>query len=1165
MKRISLLFSALLFTLMIGAQTITLQVKDMAIKDVLPMVEAKSGYHFFYNSSTLVGLDKVVSLDLKDQDIKIVVNKLFEGSAIEYTFMDNKVIALSPAKVGSSKEIAKVNGMVVDEFGEPIIGASVMVKHSSVGTITDFDGNFSLENVKEGAYLAVSYIGYETYEQRVSSKTNTYRITLKESTAALDEVVVVGYGSQKKVNLTGAVSVVKSDDIVGRPTANMATALQGADPALNISMSSGGPSADYNIDIRGVASVVSSVSPLILVDGVEMSLNRVNSNDIESISILKDASASAIYGSKAAGGVVLVTTKSGKEGRAPQVTFDLKAGWKSPTTNTDFITQGFWSAYINDYFMYNHQRYRTTTYTDADYAELWMRLDDVTENPERPWTIVQSDGRYKYYANNDWYGTYFKRVRPMQDYNVSLKGGNDKVNYFISGRYYTEDGMFQQNTDKWDQFSMRAKVNVNIKKWLRYGTNISYFSSKYHYPGTENVRETYRTGSIHAFAFIPSTNPDGSSVYMNPWVYNGAGEVGSGDNAVLNYGKHNNSNTNREMVMKHTLDIDLYKNLTLSADYSFTWRTKEEEHRSVKVPYSMTEGITNYIENFRSVDSYKQTIGRYQTHNYNVYLKWNPTWNQHHLTLMGGYNGEMYAYRGITVERYDLMTEELSNFNFAKGDVSELSESVKKAATNGLFARINYDYDGRYLFEFSFRADASSRFSKENRWCLAPSGSFAWRMSEESFWEPISNWWSNSKLRFSAGQLGNQLTGYYDAYLQVYTDKMFDQSITLDGKSALNYAETSSPNSGSLTWEKMTTYDVGLDMGFFRNRLNFTGDFYIRNTTDMLINGLDLPAVYGATAPKQNLGAMRTTGWELSLSWNDVKKLGGYDFKYSVSAGVGDYTQRITSFPNPVNNITSGSTPYYEGMNVGEIWGFKVDGLFQTDEEAKAYQDAVDCSLVCQDIMLASCTYQGLHAGDLKYVDLYPDGKITRGSGTVQDPGDLTVIGNSLPRFNYNFRVGLEYFGFDASIFFQGVGKRDWYPATEATTFWTAYTRPYQGYIPKDYMSMVWSETNKDAYFPLARGYQANAEFNELGSANSRYLQNIGYIRFKNLTVGYTLPCWKKVFSEFRIFFTGENLWYWSPLKKYCRTIDPESAAAAEQGITYGFSGSYTFGITATF
>ncbi len=1160
MKRLSSLLFALACAAVMMAQTITLSVSNQPIRNVLPQVEQLSGYHFFYNSSSLHGLDKTVTLNLSNAPLEQALNQLFAGSGITFTMMENKVIALS--NTTEKTAIGRVvTGIVYDETHEPIIGASVMLKHSTAGTITDLDGQFSIDNVKTGQYLQISFVGYQTYELRIADNTNNYSVTLRENTKELDEVVVVGYGAQKKVNLTGAVSVVTADEVTGRPTQNMATALQGADPSLNITMNSGGPSSDYKIDIRGVASINSGAKPLILVDGVEMDLKRVNSNDVESVSVLKDASASAIYGAKAAAGVVLITTKTGSEGKAPTVTLDAKAGWKTTTTSTDFVSQGFYSAYINDIFMYHHTGYNMTTYTDADYAELWMRLDDTTESTERPWTVAQTDGSYKYYANFNWYDHYFKKNRPMQDYNVSVTGGNDKVNYYVSGRYYNEMGMLAQNTDRWDNFSTRGKLNVKIRPWLRYGMNFSYFNSKYTWPGTESVREVFRVGTLHAMPFVPSANPDGSSVYMNHYVYNGAGTVGDGMNALLNYGKHTNSEKNNEMVVQNRLDIDLYKNLTLSADYSFTWRTKEVANRSVKVPYSEKVGVTSYINNFRTVDKYKQTIARYQTHNYNVYLTWNPTWDDHHLTLMGGYNGEYYRYHALTAERYDLMTEELSNFNFAKGEVNELSETIQEAVTNGVFARANYDYAGKYLFEVSVRADGSSRFAKGHRWGVFPAGSMGWRMSEEPFWEGISDWWSNSKLRVSAGQLGNQLVGYYDAYQTISTDNSFEQSITLDGKSALQYATESSPNAGNLTWEKMTTYDVGVDWGFFRNRLNFTGDFYIRNTTDMLVAGQGLPSVYGAAAPKINSADMRTIGWEIALSWRDKQRLGDYDFEYEVAAGLGDYTSKITKFDNPTHIISAG---YYEGMTLGEIWGFRSGGLFASDEEAAAYP--VDQSLLYGDIIKETVDGKtGPRAGDVYYLDLDGDGVISNGQGTAEDYGDRVIIGNSLPRYSYNFRVGIEYFGFDFSMFWQGVGRRDWYPTNEATTFWGPYSRPYQGLIPTNFMQNVWSETNPDAYFPRYRAYEALGSQNSLGQPNDRYLQNIGYLRLKNLTIGYTLPCWKKVFSEFRIYFSGENLWYTSPLKKYCNTIDPESAAALSQAITYGFSKSFTFGLTATF
>lgn len=1070
------------------------------------------------------------------------------------------------AQVESKGATRPIKGVVIDKMtDEPIIGASIAVKGTATGTITDFDGQFTIE-ATTGQYLQISYIGYESYEQRVAANNDMYRITLAEATSELDEVVVVGYGSQKKVNLTGAVSVIDQKDIVGRPTPNMATALQGIDPALNLTMSAGGPGAGYEFNIRGVASInnSSTTKPLVLVDGVEMDLARVNSNDIESVSILKDASAAAIYGSKAAAGVILVTTKSGKEGLAPQVTVDVKAGWKAPTTEHDFITQGFWSAYISDIFMLQHTKTAMTTYTDADYAELWMRLNDETENAERPWVVTQNDGTYKYYANFDWYDQLYNSNRPMQDYNISLKGGNDRINYFISGRYFMEDGMYKQNTDRWHQITQRAKVNINIKPWLHYGVNFSFFSSKYTYPGTESSRELFRVGSLHAMAYIPATNPDGSAVYLNPWIYSGMGTVGDGMSALLLNGKHKNENINREMVVQNTLTFDITKQLTLNADYSFKWRLKEISNRSVKVPYSSKEGTTDYIDNFRSVDSYHQQLARYQTHNYNVYLRWAPTWDRHSLTVTAGYNGEMYRYHSLEAVRLDLMTEDLSSFNFAKGEVTELSESIKTYATNGFFARVNYNWAERYLFELSVRADASSRFAPGYRWAVTPGGSFGWRMSEEPFWEDISDWWTNAKIRLSAGQLANQMTGYYDYIQSVSADGVFDQEITLNGSSVLTYATEADPNAGTLTWEKMTTYDAGLDLAWLNNRLTFTGDIYMRNTEGMLNTGTALPSVYGATDPKQNSANMSTKGWELSILWRDKHKVAGKIFNYEIGGGVGNYKTVITKYNNPEKLLST----YYEGQVLGEIWGYEIDGLFGSWDEVNDYLTTVNPieSEVYTDIMKeVNSAAPGLHPGDVRYVDLDGDGKITSGNSTVDNPGDRRVIGNKLPRYNYNFHLSADWYGIDFSLYFQGVGRRDWYPNTESTTFWGPYSRPYQGFMETTFMNNVWSEDNPDAYFPRYRAYEALGEANSLGPANTRYMQNIGYLRLKNVTIGYTLPCWKKVFSDFRIYFSAENPWYWSPLKKYTRSIDPESANASSQAITYGFAKSFTFGITATF
>lgn len=1046
-------------------------------------------------------------------------------------------------------------GLVTDEkSGEFIIGANVRIKGSQLGTVTDMDGKFSLSNIPENSVLEISYIGYEKMEIPIKDKTSI-AIKLRKNQTELNELVVVGYGSQKKVNLTGAVSVIKAKDINGRPSINAATVLQGADPGLNIAMSAGGPSAGYSVDIRGVASI-NGGSPLILVDGVEMNLSRVNSNDIESISILKDASAAATYGAKASSGVVLITTKIGSTASKPIVTLDCKLGWKKNTTSTDYITSGYWSGYINDMFMYNHAGYKYTTYSDADYAELWMRLDQATETEERPWTVVQNNSSYKYYANYNWYDHYFQKNRPMQDYNVSIKGGNDKINYYVSGRSSKEEGILAQKTDTWKNISTRAKLNIKIFPWMRYGLNYSFYNSRYFYPGTNSVSEIFRVTGLHALAFIPSTNPDGSSVYMNSYT-NASATVSDGYNAMLNYGKHFNIERNSETIIKNSLEIDVLKNLTINGDYSYDWRYKDFESRRTAVPYSQYDGVVSYLQSTTGRDQYYQNFYRYTTDNYNIYCTYSPKIGKNNFKIMAGYNGEIYHQRGLRAERYDLLSEDLSSFNLATGEISTLLEDVYNYVTQGWFGRLNYDYSGKYLLEFSGRYDGTSRFAKDHRWGFFPSASAGWRLSEEDFWQPLSSWWNNAKVRASVGSLGNQQVDYY-SYIQSISTGNTLSGYTLDGSSLLTYATEDDPVAGNLTWETVTTYDAGLDLSFLKNRLTITADAYIRDTKDMLTSGMSLPAVYGAGVPDMNCADLRTRGWELYTQWNDHFSLLNKPFNYSVGFGIGDYKTKITKFDNPTKILTD----YYEGKTLGEIWGYAVGGLFATDDEAAKYD--VNQSYLNSDINV-SLIDKGVHAGDVKYLDLDGDKVISVGSNTADDPGDRRVIGNSLPRYSYNIRLGGNWNNFDFSVFLQGIGKRDWYPSTEATTFWGPYSRPYQAYISSDFLSNVWSESNPNAYFPRPRAYEALGTTNSLGSANDRYIQSIAYLRLKNLTLGYTLPFFKDVFQGVRVCFSGENLFYWSPLKKYCKTIDPESANALKTGLTYSFAKTYTFGVTIEF
>jgi len=1066
-----------------------------------------------------------------------------------------------------SQATEKAKGVVVDANGEPVIGASIIVTGTSTGTVTDFDGNFEIDAPK-GSKLQFSYIGYQT--QELAAATNM-KVTLHEDNELLEEVVVVGYGTQKRVNLTGAVATVDEKVINARPVPSTVQALQGVDPSLNIVSNSGDPSSGYSINIRGASSLTSGAQPLVLVDGVQSSLSRLNANDIESVSILKDASAAAVYGARASAGVILITTKNGKTGKI-NVSYDGRVGWSQNTTSTNYITTGYESVRINDLFMHSYQGVNYSSFSEEDMQLLYDRINDKTENPDRPWVVQNADGTYKYLGNFDWYNYLFKKTRLQHEHNVTIQGGTEKVNFYVSGRYYHQDGIIRVQNDLFDNMSLRTKVNAQITKWLSFSNNTSYFYSVRDYPGNSSFGALLRGLSLHALANVVPVNPDGSIVYLNN-NSNSSATVADGQSATLTYGKTTNRNTERELRTTNRFEIRPIQQLTIAADYTYKFRYREYQNRQVNVPYSNKPGTTSWLTTGNWEDWYQEQHYRVNEHSLNVYATYEDTFNDaHHLTLLLGTQYENYREDNMKMRKQDLASEDLSAFDLASGEVTTSSGSIGEWATLGFFGRANYDYKGRYLVEFSARGDGSSRFAKKNRWGFFPSGSVGWRMSEERWWEPVANIWTNNKLRFSAGSLGNQAISDYYTYIEMMN---LNQSMSYKIEDGYTYySREDDPKASDLTWETTTTYDLGWDIGLFRNRLNLTVDGYIRDTKNMLVTGMPLPATYGASVPKSNSSDMRTMGWELSIAWNDTKRLCGKPFEYSVSFGIGDYKTKVTRYNNPTNiidtNPNDNTNYYYEGQTLGEIWGYSIDGLFASDEEAAAYQATMNTSMVDQRVV-NSTGEPGWRAGDMKFVDLNGDHVINSGSSTVDDHGDLRVIGNSLPRFNYNIKFGMNWYGVDLSLFFQGIGHQDWYPTNESEAFWGPYNRPYCSFIPSDFMDNVWSTENTDAYFPHPRGYISLVSNGPLGVVNDRYLQNVAYFRLKNMTIGYTLPIPKnKVLESARVYFSGENLFYFSPLKKHTRYIDPEQATSTStyskgSGQAYNFSRTFSVGINIVF
>lgn len=1161
LKRISASCFCLLLAgqMTLSAQNVSFSSNKVTLKSAFEKIEKESKYKIAYNSSQL-DANRSVTLTKKSDDVFGMLNQLLKGTNFTYE-MEGNYIVIKPQQKAKSQahgKKIKVRGVVKDETGEPVIGATVMEKGTTNnGVVTDLDGNYTIEIPADGM-LAVSYIGCKDQDIKVNGR-EVINVNLADDNKVLSEVVVVGYGTQKKANLTGAVSMITADDINNRPVSNAAGALQGADPSVNLTFNSGSLDSGYSIDIRGVASI-NGGSPLVLADGMEVNLSQINPNDIESISVLKDASASAIYGAKASSGVILITTKSGKdsEGKA-SISYNGRVGWKQNTTSTDFIHTGYDHVNLVNQFYEAYQGKLMANYTDKDLQMLYDRRNDKTENPDRPWTVVGDDGKY-YYGNFDWYDYFYRKTRPEQEHNVSVTGGNDKVNYFASGRFFTQDGIFNIYKDNYQNVSFRGKLNAKLSKHLTYSVNFNYNKTAYKYAGFYNEQQTISSLQSNILSSFVPRNPDGSVVqYTNQLTSNSP--LGSGHAGFLTANEARNSRENKYWIVANQLDYKVFDDLVLTASYAYKNRNYIYKRRSMPFEYSRAEGATSTFTSGTITDYYQEGHMQIDDNNLNIYGTYTHVWDKkHNFKVVAGGQYEDYRTTDLSVKKNDLLSKDLSSFTVAQGETT-VGQDISAYRTLGYFARVNYDYEGKYLAEISGRWDGTSKFASKDRWGFFPSASIGWRMSSEKFWNKLLPVVNNAKFRFSVGSLGNQQVSNYAYFDQIYTDNKM--SYTFDGLNKAYYASVSSPLSSSLTWETVSTYNWGLDLGFLDSKLTLTADIYIRDTKDMLTHSITLPSVFGATTPKENCADLRTNGWELYIGWQDKFNLAGKPFHYNVSATIGDYKSKITKFNNPDKLISD----YYEGMTLGEIWGYKVAGLFATDEEAAAYQAKINDKAV-NGRVYSSKKDNHLMAGDVKFMDLDGDNVISEGSGTVADPGDKRIIGNSLPRYSYSFRLGADWNGIDFNAFFQGVGKRNWYPTTYAYDFWGPYSFPSLSFIHKDFTDNVWSEDNQGAYFPRPRGY-ASYSGGALGVVNDRYLQNAAYLRLKNLTVGYTIPISKKIINSLRVYFTAENLFYWSPLKKYCKTVDPEMIYASSynsgSGVGYSYSKSFSFGLDIKF
>lgn len=1031
----------------------------------------------------------------------------------------------APTASTQQKESA-CKGVVKDATGEGVIGASVIVEGTNLRTVTDIDGNFTLNGVKKGASIQISYIGYTT--KVVKWNGAPLDIILEDDKKMLEEVVVVGFGTQKKVNLTGAVSTVDSKTLSARPVNSVTDALQGAVAGMNFSTPNSGGTLNstksFNIRGTGTIGAGSSVTPLVLIDGMEGDMNALNPQDIENISVLKDASASSIYGSRAAGGVVLITTKSGKKGKAT-INYNNSFRFDSPLNMPEMMDSYTWAKYMNEASVNSGAG---IWFTDDKLEQIKKAQSDPTmqkmfKNGNNRWEVWDNTPLLPL-GNTDWlkeqFGSNFS-----QEHTLSMTGGDDRMQYYLSANYLDRGGLLRHGDDSTQRYAFTGKVSAQLANWLRVTYNTRFTRTDFEMPGDlVNGTDEFYHNMCRYWPILPTKDPNGNWL---PESY--IGRLQNGGRA---------KNQTDRLSQQLSFVATPVKGLTLNAELNYRIIT-HFNHRDWQTTYGYDCDNNPFVDQNETTSVYEYTY-KSNYFNPNLFAEYSRAFGDHNMKVMGGFQSEWFRQRNVTARQNGIMSG-LPTLDTTTTK-PRVGGSYNSWTTAGFFGRINYDFAGRYLFEANLRYDGSSRFLRDNRWNLFPSFSAGWNIAQESFWEPMAKYVNTLKLRASWGQLGNQNTDNWYPFYPTIGFSAQGSNWLVNGVKP-NTASQPGLVSNTLTWEKSRTWEVGLDWGAFNNRLTGSFGYYQRKTFDMVGPAPELPVILGANPPRVNNLDMTSKGWDLQISWRDI--IG--EVSYGASFVLSDNQVVIDKYPNPSKNLGS----YYKGAKLGDIWGYTTLGIAQSQEEMDAHLKKVD----------QSALGSGWTAGDIMYKDLDGDGKINGGEGTANKPGDKRIIGNSTPRYNFGLNLDAAWKGFDIKVFFQGTLKRDY--AAGGPMFWGATGQGKWQALGMKYHSDYWREDNKGAYYPRVSW---NGGRNT--QTQTRYLQNAAYARLKNITIGYTLPkeLTRKVYIEnLRFFVSGENL---LTITNFTEAGDPELIGAGwggEIGKTYPLSKTFSCGLSVTF
>jgi len=1016
-----------------------------------------------------------------------------------------------------------ISGIVRASDGTPLIGATVQVKGTGIGTVTDMDGNYQLNVPDDATTLVISFMGYVTQEVEITGR-SVIDVQLMEDFAQLDEVVVIGYGTKKKVNLTGAVSTVDSEAIEDRPISNVQQALQGAVPNLVITTTKAGgePGANMDMNIRGLQSIEGNSQPYVLVDGIPMGINDINPDDVETISVLKDAAASAIYGARAAYGVILITTKKGK---TDGVTFSYSGNVanSSPLNWPDFASTMDFALTLNE------------SQINAGFAPGFSaeRLNNLALNLVNPGSAPemyanadntnwdQGSWGEKSSGNYDWKEIMFDESNLRHKHNLGVSGGNEKVNFYVSAGFFNEDGILRHGEESFKRYNLDAKVNGEATSWMDLSLFVKYKYSNEDFPWSPLAR-----GRI--LDALTKIKPMMVPKYPGTDIWNNRSRISEWQAFRDEYVK-------KQLVISPRIILEPIKNWVTNIELNYITNNNRQVFSRNSYQWIRPNGeLVNAPAT--AATEYNPNMYSNEYLSPNIYTNYSKSFGNHNLGLMAGYQHETYNYYNMRSTATYVLSDKAPSLSTAVGEKT-VWDQIGHWATQGYFGRLNYNYDEKYLLEMNVRRDGSSRFEEGSRWSTFPSFSAGWVLSKENFF-PLKDQIDFLKFRGSYGVLGNQNVANY-LYIPTLP---IDQSYWLFGGERAWTVDSPDLSSVNLTWEKVETIDFGFNLMTLNNRLAITFDWYQSKTTDLVGPGVALPAVLGTSAPKANQGEITTNGWEVEIEWkNRVNK----DFSYGFRGVLSDYQSKVTKFINPTKILSS----YYEGEVMNDIWGYETAGLYQDQNDLESY--GIDQTYI----------HSGeWKTGDVKYVDQNGDDAINIGDNTVDNPGDKKIIGNSTPRFQYGLMGNVGWKQFDLSFYWQGVAKRD-VDIRGGGTFRGPSVGIFHSTVYKEHMDYFRDETsllgaNPDAYFPRPYAEYYGSNQKNYGSPTDRYLQNGAYLRLKNVQIGFTLPeAWAKKarLSYARMYVSGENLLTFTNLMFF----DPETIEGSYTGGSGGIGKSY--------